>query len=126
MEMLSLRIHLPSPPPLRPPLCCYHDNIDCSLKLKQQGRSDPLSLPPFLWHTLTLLISQSVSSPFSFHRGEGKVGHNPKNKSPTKTLNPSACGSQLCVIAIRRDVELHPAFTLSFNTKIINIQKKNN
>lgn len=77
VEILSLRIHLPNPPD--PPFSRYHDNIDRSLQLKKQGRSDPVAISLLLsplsilpWHSLPLFISQSVSTHLPFHRGERK------------------------------------------------------
>lgn len=98
-KMLSLRIHLPSPPP-PPHLRCYHDNIDCSLQLKQPSLIRVLSLSQslslfssesFSGVLILFLISQSVSSPLSCFTGErGKWDVTQKNKSPTRTLNPTA------------------------------------
>lgn len=88
----SLSILLPifAPPAAPPPLGGYHHNTDCSLELLQQcGRGRPLpffrALPPR--HSSSLALSVS-------HRGEGKVGRNPKKKSPTKPAIPSAEDSE--------------------------------
>lgn len=103
MEMLSPRIHLPSPPPL----CCYHDNTECSLQLQQaQGRSHPhkisLSLSAFS-HSLD--FSDCLFPSLARSQGRNKVGHKLPTTTPhpkkelTETLIPSAVGPNWCVVA---------------------------
>lgn len=86
---LSILRPIFAPPAAPPPPGGYHHNTDCSLELEQRGRGRPLpssrALPPR--HSSSLALSVS-------HRGEGKVGRNPKKKSPTKSVSPSAEDSE--------------------------------
>lgn len=83
--------YLPRPHPSLPP-CRYHDNKDCSLRLKHQGRSNPLIVSPSLFRSLVYFHSLHLSVclfPSLDSHGGGKVGHNPKKiRALHKLLTP--------------------------------------